>query len=59
VAGAVSPTLCPPFSVVKGTEQLTMADYNQDRGVGQPAPLGVEPLDDLHTAQPERGLEPG
>lgn len=36
-----------------------MADYNEDRGVGQPAPWSAEPSDGLHTAQPERGLEPG
>lgn len=34
-------------------------DYNENRGLGQPAPSSAVPSDGKHTAQPERGLEPG
>lgn len=34
-------------------------DYNDSRGLEQPAPSSGVPSDGLHTVQPERGLEPG
>ena len=49
--------ICPAMATAD--VNVNGRDYNDGRGLGQPAPSSAVPADGLHTAQPERELKTG